>query len=102
MAIQSFRKQGGGTEEVFRAQSNSENAFGMLGRALIVDGTLLEGITIGTSSTSIEHKLGRDYRGYIICKNDTFCYVKANTDTNKKLFINLQASAQCVVSLWVF
>lgn len=102
MAINTLRKQGGGTEETFRAQSNVDNALkGILGSE-ISNGVLLENISITTAGVSIEHKLNREYRGYLICKNDTFNSIKATTDSNKKLFINLQATVDCTVSLWVF
>jgi hypothetical protein len=102
MALKSLRKQGGGTEETFRAQSNADSAFGDIGRSLILDGVLLENIAIGTANTQVEHKLGRAYRGYIICKNGTFCDIRSNSDANNKLFLNLQATVSCTVSLWVF
>ena len=102
MALPTLRKQGGGTEENFRAQTNVDVVVQNLKGSLILDGTLLENVSISTSGTAVDHKLGREYRGYIICGNDTFSNLKIVSSTNKKLFINLQASVNCTVTLWVF
>lgn len=97
-----FRKQGGGTEAEFRAQSNIESSIASVGNSIILDGTLLENVSLSTAGTSVDHKLGRAYRGYIVCKNDTFCDIKITSNNDSKLFIQLQSSANCTVSLWVF
>lgn len=97
-----FRKQGGGSEESFTSQSNVEAAFGSLSRSIILDGVLLENIVITPAGVNVEHKLGRNYRGYIICKNNTYFNVQVYSEQNKNIFINLQAQSNCTLSLWVF
>lgn len=99
---QPFRKQAGGTQESFTAQSNVETAFGNLGRSIILDGVYLENIAVGTAETQIAHKLNRTYRGYIVCKNDSFCELKAVSTGNQALFVTLQSTVPCTVSLWIF
>ena len=99
---QALRKQGGGSDEVFRAQSNVEAAYGGLAKTVLLDGVFLENITVNTTETLVEHKLNRPFRGYIICKNNTFCDLKSTDTQDVTKFITLQASATCVVSLWVF
>jgi hypothetical protein len=97
-----FRKQGGGSEEGFRQQSNVETAFGNLSKSVILDGTLLENVPVGTAATNIDHKLGRTYRGYIICKNSTQCIINNTNSVDDSKFITLQASVATTVSIWVF
>jgi hypothetical protein len=100
--ISPLRKQAGGSDESFRQQSNTEAAYGGLVKIAIIDGVLLENLSVSATGTLIEHKLNRNFRGYIICKNDTFCDIKASASPDDSKFISLQASASCVVSLWVF
>ena len=103
MAITPFRKQGGGTEDELRKQSNSEAVFNSLRGVLILDGTLVEDVAVGTSETLVAHKLGRPIRGYFVCKNNTLCTVANTSGTfDKTLFIGLVASSACTLSLWVF
>lgn len=103
MASAPFRKQGGGTEDAFRAQSNVESAFSGLKNVAILDGTLVENVSVGTAATLVAHKLNRQIRGYFICSNNTLCTVANVAGTfDKTLFINLIASAPCTISLWIF
>jgi hypothetical protein len=100
---QPFRKQAGGNQESFTAQTNVETAFGNLSRSILLDGVYLENILIGTSDTLVEHKLNRSFRGYILCKNDNFSQLKLVTTGNDVTkFLTLQATVPCTISLWIF
>ena len=99
---QPLRKQAGGSQESFTAQSNVEAAYGGLAKSIILDGVYLENVTVNTTETTIEHKLGRNFRDYIICKNNTFCEIKQLDKNDISKFITLQATAATTVSLWVF
>jgi hypothetical protein len=99
---QPFRKQAGGSQESFTAQTNVETAFGNLSRSIILDGVYLESISVGTSDTLVEHKLNRAFRGYIICKNDSFSQVKQTSANDVTKFLTLQATSACTISLWIF
>ncbi len=98
----SLRKQGGGTDESFRLQSNVESAYGNLSKSIILDGVFLEGVSVTTGESLVEHKLDRPFRGYIICKNDTFSSIKSTDAKDTSKFITLTATANCTISLWVF
>ena len=103
MAIAPFRKQGGGTEDEFRKQTNTEVSLNGLRSAIIINGALIENVLVGTTETLISHKLGRPIRGYFICNNNTLCSVASTSGTfDKNLFIGLKASSSCTLSLWVF
>jgi hypothetical protein len=98
-----YRKNAaGGTEENFRAQSNIESAFTALGSSIITNGSYLENITLGTTATSLAHKLGRPYRGYIVCKSSAAAKVYNAPDTDTGKFINLLSDVATTVSIWVF
>lgn len=99
---QPFRKQAGGNQESFTAQTNVETAFGNLARSIILDGVYLENIAVGTSDTLVEHKLNRAFRGYIVCKNDSFCDLRLVAGIDVTKFLTLQASSPCTLSLWIF
>lgn len=98
-----FRKNaGGGDEENFRAQSNVESAFAAIGSPLISNGIYIENVAVTTSAISLAHKLGRAYRGYIVCKSSTASKVFNAPDTDATKFINLQSDIATTVSIWVF
>ena len=101
--LTSFRKQAGGTDAEMRAQSNSETAFNAFRNIALLDGTYLENINVGTSETLVPHKLGRAFRGYFVCSNNTLCIVaNSNGASDKTLFIGLLASVACTINIWVF
>lgn len=103
MSVRPLRKQGGGDEDSFRAQSNVENALLGLRSSLITDGTLIEDVAVGVAATLVSHKLNRPIRGYIIVKNNSFAAIASVVGTfDKNLFINLIASSACTISLWIF
>jgi hypothetical protein len=98
-----FRKQAGGSEETFRAQSNVENAVGALTRSILMNGNLIEDVQLSTTPVLVEHKLGRASRGYIVCKSNAAASVyTAPTTESASLFENLAASTTVVVSIWFF
>lgn len=103
MSTRPLRKQAGGTEEAARAQNNVENVLGGLRNAVILDGTLIENVLVGTGATLVAHKLGRPIQGYLVVRRDNFGVIAEVTGTfDKNLFINLMASTPTTVSLWIF
>lgn len=67
----------------------------------LLNGVLLEDVSVGMSDTTIQHKLGRVPRGYLVVKLDAGSAVwqpAAATSSH----IHLQAASDVVISLWVF
>lgn len=65
----------------------------------------LSDISIGTSPTSVNHKLGRAYTGFSVIKNSTGAnvyQVNESSNENKDSIIFLQASSATVVTILVF
>lgn len=68
-----------------------------------MDGRLIENVTVNTTATRIEHKLGRPWKGWIICrKRGSGDVYEASAQNSPSLFITLQSSAQAQIDLWVF
>jgi hypothetical protein len=70
----------------------------------VVDGILIENIALTTSTTDVQHMLGKQYRGYIIVYQDAAetIYVDSSSTANKSLYISLKASGNVNISLWMF
>jgi hypothetical protein len=97
-----------------RVQDNLERATNPTLKSTVVNGTLLTGIQLTTTSTAVPHKLGRVYRGWHLADQPATGVTvhrsdPATTDVppkypavNPAQVINLAASAPTVVSLWVF
>lgn len=69
----------------------------------ILDGVLLENITLNTTLKNVQHGLKRNVRGWIVVKQnaDVNIYDDAPSYNNNQ-FIKLKATAEVKVSLWVF
>lgn len=93
---------------VNRIQDNIEQAFEPVTRSEILQGVLTSSVQLKTGQDNlVEHKLGREVRGYLVIAKSasaTVCdkLLDATDNTNKKLFLNLQSSADVTVRLWIF
>ena len=69
----------------------------------MLDGNYLEDVSI-TSGTakSVQHELGRSPRGYIVTKKSAESTIWDTESTTPERELVLNASASCVVSVWVF
>ena len=87
------------------AQDHIEEVINPVLNSVIVDGVILEDIDLVSGSfTDIEHKLGREPRGYLVIRKSAAqtVYEEAGDYDNRKLFIKLRASGSVTVNLWVF
>lgn len=98
--MKAFRKQLTGDANLDKVQNNVEIFAQQFYRNSLIDGLLIEGVTVTTGTASVAHKLGRTPVGFIVVdKNanaDIWTVSKNNT------FLTLDASATVTVSLWVF
>ena len=103
MSLKAFKKVGFEQKEVAKLQENVDSAIKRVLDAAIIDGLLLEGIELTNGQvTSIDHKLGRNLRGWLLVdKNANANVWRANTD-KPGLKLNLNTSATVTVSIWVF
>lgn len=87
---------------ISRMQDNIENALDQLTRLPILDGVMIEGISlVAGSNNQIAHKLGRKPVMWFPVRKyqNADVWEVANTATNQLL--TLQCSANCLVNLWV-
>ena len=87
------------------AQDHIESVINPILASAIIDGVILEDIDLVSGSfTSIEHKLGRKPRGYLVIRKSAAqtVYEEAGDYDNRKLFMKLRASGSVTVNLWVF
>ena len=87
------------------AQDHIESVINPVLDSAIIDGVILEDIDlVSTGFTSVEHKLGRKPRGYLVIRKSAAqtVYEDVGDYDNRKLFIKLRASGSVTVNLWVF
>ena len=87
------------------AQDHIESVINPVLNSAIIDGVILEDIDlVSTGFTSVEHKLGRKPRGYLVIRKSAAetVYEDVGDYDNRKLFIKLRASGSVTVNLWVF
>lgn len=85
-----------------RIQDRLKSVINAIARKPIVDGILLEGVTLANSATNrVPHNLGRLPRGWIVVKRTSGAVIYDNVAADDK-FLTLNSSAAAVVSLWVF
>lgn len=68
----------------------------------ILDGALVEDVSLSTSETKVNHTLQRKPIGWIIVKKDAAQDVYESGSTNQDRFLSLTATGTVTVSLWVF
>ena len=87
------------------AQDHIESVINPVLDSAIIDGVILEDIDlVSTGFTSVEHKLGRKPRGYLVIRKSAAetVYEDVGDYDNRKLYIKLRASGAVTVNLWVF
>lgn len=70
----------------------------------LVNGRLIESITLTTGSNTINHRLSRNLVGYIVCLKsaDVTIYDTQATNAMTDKTLRLTASGPAVITLWVF
>ena len=87
------------------AQDHVESVINPVLNSAIIDGVIVEDVDLVSGSfTSVEHKLGRKPRGYLVIRKSAAqtVYEDVGDYDNRKLFIKLRASGTVTVNLWVF
>lgn len=102
MALIPFQKFQSKAQDLNRLQTNID----MFSRSLIdipiLNGVLLENIVLSTTAAQIQHKLDRNYRGWIVVKQNANATIYSTSSTLSQQFLTLTASAAVTVTLWVF
>jgi hypothetical protein len=85
-----------------KLQTAVETAFKKLVHLFpILDGVLLEDVTLDTTQRSFEHGLARKPRGYIVLRRTTGAVVFDDVEpTDRHIFFKASVTTTC--TLWVF
>ena len=83
-------------------QKNVVGAINNMNKVPFLNGNLLQKIALSGTETQINHKLNRDYQGFIITNLNANAVVWISSTGNKSQTINLTASASCTIDIWVF
>lgn len=68
----------------------------------LLQGRLIEDVSLSTAETLVPHKLGQAYRGWIITNISASATVYESSTALTGSFLALKASGSCTASLWVF
>lgn len=105
MAIKSFRRVRTDREDVKQLQDAAAATLQNIVNKEILDGRLIEDIALVSGSVqTVEHKLNRELKGYIVVKksaNATVWDSQGSNDLSAKT-LHLNVSSNVTVSLWVF
>lgn len=101
--IPHFKKVYSSDFEVNKLQSNAEEVLNALTTSPFVNGIFVTA-TIGTGDTVIQHKLQRDYQGWVVTDIDasSTIYRSPTVNNNKNRQLILIASATANVTLYIF
>lgn len=98
-----FKQIGAATEkDLDRIQANIALFASNFANIPLLDGRLIEDVALSGTASQIAHKLGRDYRGWIIVKKNAQQDIWASSTSLSGRFLTLSASGTVTASLWVF
>lgn len=98
-----FKKLQTNTAQLNRIQDNIDMfSQSLVNLPILRDGVLIEGLILSTTETKIPHKLGREYIGYLILKQNAAEVAYISSTDLPGLFLNMKASGTMTVTLWVF
>lgn len=103
MGVRDYKKLGG-SDESNRVQDNVETALRPILASPIVNGVLLTGVTLANGVTTVEHKLGRTLRGWIIVGQNANASIwdsQAGNNLAARTLI-LNSNAIVTVNIWCF
>ena len=94
-------------DSIESVQNSLENSFRSVEACPLLDGHLLEGIDLVNGDNEIDHKLGRDLKGWIITRHretpsDIIDRQTANAQSDQILILNSGAGGTITVDIWVF
>lgn len=83
-----------------RIQDKLMRVINAIARKEILDGRLIEDITVTPSTTRIEHKLGRVPRGWIVANGTPDLIVESSRDD--RFLVVSSAGGTATIDIWVF
>ena len=68
----------------------------------VLDGVIIDNISVSTSPTNISHGLGREVRGYYIVKASAGVTIYDTANTTPKSLLTITASGSATITLYIF
>lgn len=92
------------SEELSRVQTYVAQAIESLAASAILDGILIKNVQLASGTNSVQHKLNRALRGYLIIRkrSNVDIWDSQDSNSNPSKTLNLEASATVNVDLYVF
>ena len=105
--LNTFVRHNTGIAAVEAVQDNLENAFAPIENCPLLNGHLLEGIELKNGDNYIDHKLGRDLKGWFITRHrETASNIidrqTTHTGSDSTLLLNSSVGSTITVDIWVF
>ena len=101
--LRGFKKVNSDNSELAKVQENIDVALKPVLDAAIISGILVKQVSLlSTQDNIIDHKLGREYRGYIVVDKNANANIWTASTKFKQSQLVLATSIDVVVSLWVF
>lgn len=102
--IPRFRRINVKDNDLRLVQDSSEVVLTALISKSILDGLIIKDVSLLTTTTSVDHKLGRELIGWIVISNssDSRVWDEQASNQQKTKTLLLKASSATTVSLWVF
>jgi len=102
--IPSFKKTRTDDASLRQVQDSIDLVFGQIIRRKILDGVLIENVSLVSGTNIVSHTLGRPINGFLVVRRNANEEVwNSTTDRiNESLAVALDASGTVTVSLWFF
>jgi hypothetical protein len=85
-----------------QAQDAEDLIFKYLASKPIIDGNFIPNVLVTTSGVSVDHRLSRPIKGWIIAGKDAGEDVWSNPTSTPSSTLNLESSGDVTINLWVF
>ena len=104
MTLRKYERVQSQDSTINRIQDRLESAFVPIFGSLVVDGIILEDLSLSTANLEIPHGLGRRYRGYLVAdlSADARVYRDTSSTSDSSQFLPLKASGAVTAKVWVF
>jgi len=101
--VKNYAARYGLGRQLDEVQKSMEEVLGPITSSSIIDGVLLSVDLVSGTAKEIPHRLGRAYKGLMVVKKTGFSgSITENTPSDSSIYINLTASANASISVWVF
>lgn len=102
MPLPALRRVRSDDDTVRQLQDASDIIFKALASKPLIDGNFLQDIAVTALGISVDHRLGRPYRGWIVAGQDADENIWSEPTNTPSSTLNLLSSGDVTINLWVF